>query len=76
MVRYLYLSLYHFQHISHTQCFFFRKDGDPSIKWNEKTEVNRKSHQGNYEIVDNVARYTPLPVTVSYIIEKNSPYPN
>ena len=40
--------------------YFHRKEGDPSIKWNEKSEVNRKSHQGDYEIVDNVARYSHL----------------
>ncbi len=36
--------------------FFSRENPDPAVKWNEKTDVNRKSYQGDYEIVDNVPR--------------------
>lgn len=34
----------------------FRESPDPETKWNEKSDVNRQSHQGDYEIVNNVPR--------------------
>ena len=37
--------------------YFFRKEDDPKVTWNTRDgHVNRKSHQGEYEVADKVAR--------------------